>query len=958
MYQQERHRGRGRGSRGRGRGRGSGWRGAGQSDQGRGPPRGPGRSYPAGLRGKEIGLFFARKNSAQNKWAQKNQRVALSIDPESQQELRHIIRGIRSEEGEGHERIDAINSVALDYLEGHGSGSSSAWGSPGHVTGAGLTRNPTLDERFRKDLEVKAGSPDFKKMLEFRKLLPAYKMKQQIVDLIESNQVVVISGETGSGKTTQIPQFILDTYINEGRGSTCRVICTQPRRISAITVAERVAAERGERCGDASAGYQIRLECRLPRDRGSILFCTTGILLQQLQSDPYIASASHVILDEVHERDLQTDFLAIVLKDLLTVRPDLRVVLMSATINADLFSRYFGNCPMLEIPGIAYPVEVHYLEDVLEFTRYRGNSGFEGRSQVRRRDQGRFQDAMNEQMPFLRSLEGRYSDSTLNTLAEWNEERIDLDLVHELVRHICSTKGEGAILIFLPGWEQISDLNKFLTNDPHLRGSSLVIPLHSMMPTVNQRRVFDRPPQGIRKIVLATNIAETSITINDVVYVIDCGKIKMSNFDVGRNLATLDAEWVAVANAQQRKGRAGRVQPGVCYRLYTSWRESQLEAYQLPEMLRTRLESLVLKIKILKLGRAETFLQKAINPPSPEALFLSIQFLQTLKALDEGEGLTPLGYHLAKLPLEPQTGKMIIMASIFSCLDPILTVAASLSFKDAFVVPLGKEKLVDEVKGRFAGDTKSDHMMLIRVFEQWEEAVHHRNDDSFCFENFLSKNTLKMLSKMRQQFAQYLQELNFISTQNVKDRALNQNSDNLRVLQAVICAGLYPNVAKGMFGKHLRLKRYSTKTDRRVELHPKSVNANIKVFDTQWFVYYTKIRSSKVYLHDVTPVYPIPLILFGGSFKRREHVITLDGWITIDCDDELSGLVESVREEFDRILEKKICTPGVKAGCISGKQHELLDTIIRILSVETTFIPEMPEEALDGANQDLDDEWM
>ncbi|KAM7282374.1 ATP-dependent DNA/RNA helicase DHX36 [Ixodes scapularis] len=415
MYQQERHRGRGRGGRGRGRGRGSGWRGAGQSDQGRGPPRGPGRSYPAGLRGKEIGLFFARKNSAQNKWAQKNQRVALSIDPESQQELRHIIRGIRSEEGEGHERIDAINSVALDYLEGHGSGSSSAWGSPGHVTGAGLTRNPTLDERFRKDLEVKAGSPDFKKMLEFRKLLPAYKMKQQIVDLIESNQVVVISGETGSGKTTQIPQFILDTYINEGRGSTCRVICTQPRRISAITVAERVAAERGERCGDASAGYQIRLECRLPRDRGSILFCTTGILLQQLQSDPYIASASHVILDEVHERDLQTDFLAIVLKDLLTVRPDLRVVLMSATINADLFSRYFGNCPMLEIPGIAYPVEVHYLEDVLEFTRYRGNSGFEGRSQVRRRDQGRFQDAMNEQMPFLRSLEGRWCSKMTET---------------------------------------------------------------------------------------------------------------------------------------------------------------------------------------------------------------------------------------------------------------------------------------------------------------------------------------------------------------------------------------------------------------------------------------------------------------------------------------------------------------------------------------------------------------
>ncbi|CAN7987646.1 unnamed protein product, partial [Ixodes pacificus] len=565
----------------------------GQSDQGRGPPRGPGRSYPAGLRGKEIGLFFARKNSAQNKWAQKNQRVALSIDLESQQELRHIIRGIRSEEGEGHERIDAINSVALDYLEGHGSGSSSAWGSQRHVTSAGLTRNPTLDERFRKDLEVKAGSPDFKKMLEFRKLLPAYKMKQRIVDLIESNQVVVISGETGSGKTTQIPQFILDTYINEGRGSTCRVICTQPRRISAITVAERVAAERGERCGDASAGYQIRLECRLPRDRGSILFCTTGILLQQLQSDPYIASASHVILDEVHERDLQTDFLAIVLKDLLTVRPDLRVVLMSATINADLFSRYFGNCPMLEIPGIAYPVEVHYLEDVLEFTRQptlRANRT--GQALSKAQVTGPFLFMIGSAMTEHLWEHDIHHDGALFTLS---------DLSHQLVASAAlghKLKQSLAYNVWVLGWRRVLTFLLSRAIACYISGSSLVIPLHSMMPTVNQRRVFDRPPQGIRKIVLATNIAETSITINDVVYVIDCGKIKMSNFDVGRNLATLDAEWVAVANAQQRKGRAGRVQPGVCYRLYTSWRESRLEAYQLPEMLRTRLESLVLKIKV------------------------------------------------------------------------------------------------------------------------------------------------------------------------------------------------------------------------------------------------------------------------------------------------------------------------------------------------------------------------
>lgn len=791
-------------------------------------------------------------------------------------------------------------------------------------------------------------------MLKFRQELPAYKMKQQIIDVIESNQVVVISGETGSGKTTQVPQFILDSYIENGKGSTCRVVCTQPRRISAISVAERVAAERGERCGEASSGYQIRLECRMPRDYGSILFCTTGILLQQLEGDPYIQRASHVILDEVHERDLQTDFLSIILKDLLAVRPDLHVILMSATINAHLFSKYFGNCPMLEIPGIAFPVEVLYLEDVLEQTGYRGNSGFSGSTSVRFKDRKKFVDMVEDSMPFVRSLEGKYSNRTLDTLAEWNELRIDLDLVHALIEHICATKPEGAILVFLPGWEQISEMNKRLKGDPSLRGSCLVIPLHSMMPTVNQRQVFDRPPPGQRKVVLATNIAETSITINDVVYVIDCGKIKMSNFDVENNLATLDAEWVSKANAQQRKGRAGRVQPGVCYRLYTSWRESQLDAYQLPEMLRTRLETLILKIKILKLGKAEAFLQKAINPPSTEALHLSFQFLMSLKAVNEDETLTPLGYHLAKLPLDPQTGKMIIMASIFCCLDPILTVAASLSFKDAFMVPLGKEKLVDEVKKRFAGDTKSDHMMLAEVFSQWENAVRMHNEEEFCFRNFLSRSTLKMLANMRKQFAQHLEQLNFIDSQNIHDRALNSNSGNLRVLQAVICSALYPNVAKGSFAKNTRLVRCSTKTDRRAELHPKSVNLDETNFDTQWFVYYTKIRSTKTYLHDVTPVYPIPLLLFGGSFKHSGNIITLDDWIKFQCDDDLARLVQDLRQEFDRILEKKIAAPGLKAGTISSKQRALLDATIRVLTQETAYVPDFPDSFSDegGANDD------
>nr|XP_037281497.1 LOW QUALITY PROTEIN: ATP-dependent DNA/RNA helicase DHX36-like [Rhipicephalus microplus] len=926
---------------------GRGWgRGSGSSRGGSGKGKRPSH-IPEGLRGKEIGLYFARRGRARKVWADRHQKVAVSIDYQTQRELKQLIRCISLEEGPSHKRLESINTVAVDYL----SNAPSCFDPENGVVKLKIERDTALDEKLCQNMQAKAQLREYQNMLDFRKKLPAYTMREEIIELIERNRVVVISGETGSGKTTQVPQFILDSYIEKGLGSLCKIICTQPRRISAISVAERVAAERAERCGE-SAGYQIRLECRAPRDRGSILFCTTGILLQQLQSDPYIVSASHVILDEVHERDLQTDFLSIILKDLLVVRPDLCVILMSATINAEMFSEYFGNCPRLEIPGITFPVDVIYLEDILEHTGYRGNSLFDGTSAVGRKDRRKFEESIEDIMPFIRSLEGKYSNKTLGTLSEWNEMRIDLDLVHALISEICAKKPEGAILVFLPGWEQINDLNKLLTADRYLRGS-LIIPLHSMMPTVNQRQVFDRPPAGVRKIVLATNIAETSITINDVVYVIDCGKIKMSNFDVDKNLATLNAEWVSRANAQQRKGRAGRVQPGVCYRLYTSWRESQLEAYQLPEMLRTRLETLILKIKILKLGSAEAFLQKAINPPSSEALHLSLQFLITLKALNEDETLTPLGYHLAKLPLDPQTGKMIIMASIFSCLDPILTVAASLSFKDAFMVPLGKEKLVEKVKKQFAGDSKSDHIMLVNVFSQWEEAVRHRNGNQFCYENFLSWNTLKMLSNMRQQFAEYLQELNFMNSKNIKARELNQNSDNLKVLQAVICAGLYPNVAKGSFNKSKRLMRCSTKTDAKTSLHPKSVNVGENGFDTQWFVYYTKIRSTRTFLHDITPVYPIPLLLFGGFFKHSGDTITLDDWITIHCDYDLAELVQDLRQEFDRILEKKITAPGLEAGTMSPNQRRLLSAIIGVLSRETTDVPEVPDYFDDDDDADV-----
>lgn len=413
-----------------------------------------------------------------------------------------------------------------------------------------LRKLPTLDERYKNELlEKYENNRQFNDLMEFRKKLPAFEKRQEIVEALEKSNVILISGETGCGKTTQVAQFLLEDEILAGKGSTCHIICTQPRRISAISVAERVAVERGEKLGH-SAGFQIRLEKVAPRNTGSILFCTTGVLLQYMHNDPLLTLASHVIIDEVHERDTLSDFVITLIKDILPVRPDLKVILMSATLNADKFSKYLNDCPTVLIPGFTFPVTEYYLEDVLQMTGFRICSGKKEPRDKRAEREGII-------IPYLRKLESdkKYERHVIESLYKWESEEINMDLIIELLKKICvESPDREAILVFLPGWDKISKLNKMLTEDGHLSSSRyIIIPLHSLMPTVAQRSVFDRPPQGKRKIVIATNIAETSITIDDVVHVIDCGKIKLKNFDVDTNLNTLREEWVSIANARDRK---------------------------------------------------------------------------------------------------------------------------------------------------------------------------------------------------------------------------------------------------------------------------------------------------------------------------------------------------------------------------------------------------------------------
>ncbi|XP_046674057.1 ATP-dependent DNA/RNA helicase DHX36-like isoform X2 [Homalodisca vitripennis] len=842
-----------------------------------------------------------------------------------------------------------------------------------------LSRERELDRELLEDLREKQSSEQYLEMQEFRRKLPAWEKREELLHMIENNQIIVISGETGCGKTTQVAQFILDNEIERGRGSMCHVVCTQPRRISAISVAERVADERNETVGDDGAvGYTIRLESHPPRKRGSILYCTTGVLLRMLEEDPALTAVSHLILDEIHERDTISDFAITILKDIIPKRPDLRLILMSATLNADHFSQYYNNCPTVNIPGFTFPVQEFYLEDVLQMTRYIPKLKNNGRYQKFRGQnpkKWRMKPKEKEEMllfrgmvhPYLRELTSskNYSAQVIDFLYNQDSEELSLELVTELIKYIDRTQGEGAILVFLPGWDKISTLNRMLTQEGlSERAGYLVIPLHSMLSTVSQKSVFNRPPRGVRKIVIATNIAETSITIDDVVYVVDCGRIKMKNFDLNFNVTTLKEEWVSLANARQRRGRAGRVREGVCYHLFTKAREQLLESYPVPEMLRTRLEEVILQAKMLQLGSIKPFLSKVMNPPEPKAIDLSLKLLNDLNALDNDEHLTPLGYHLAKLPMDPQTGKMILMGALFAVIDPVFSVAASLSFKDAFVVPIEEEKAFFRKKKELAMGTKSDHLVLAEALTRWEAENQTNGGWRFTREYYLSPNTLSMLKDMKKQFAHHLHDMRFLSTSYVKDRESNRNSHNIGLIKAIICAGLYPNVAivknvKKTKKGDIRQKIF-TPEDGPVSLHIRSINSNEPFFEGRFLVYHLKMKTSKVFLHDTTMVFALALIFFGHNFELFKEngmvVIELSPKIRFTCATSTALLVKELRQRLDQLLEYKVAHPGVTDWDQSSDEGKLLRAIAELISHEDEKLS-MVDESDEDEDEDEDEDF-
>ncbi|CAF1997078.1 hypothetical protein HID58_076427 [Brassica napus] len=791
----------------------------------------------------------------------------------------------------------------------------------------------SLQLRERQDYWEK--SVEGQRMLECRRCLPAYKQRDVVLSAISQNQVIVVSGETGCGKTTQIPQFILESEIEANRGALCNIICTQPRKISAMSVSERVACERGEPLGE-SVGYKVRLEGVRGRDT-RLLFCTTGILLRRLLVDRSLRGVTHVIVDEIHERGMNEDFLLIILKDLLPRRPELKLILMSATLDAELFSSYFGGAGVIHIPGFTYPVRSYFLEDILEMFRYR----LTPYNQIDDYGQERLWK-MNKQIPRKRKSQiasvvedalraadfKEFSPETRESLSCWNPDCIGFNLIESLLCHLCENERPGGILVFMTGWDDISSLKDKLQIHPIFGNPNRVMLLacHGSMASFEQRLIFEEPASGVRKIVLATNIAETSITINDVAFVIDCGKAKETSYDALNNTPCLLPSWISKVSAQQRRGRAGRVQPGQCYHLYPKCLYDAFAEYQLPEILRTPLQSLCLQIKSLNFGTISEFLSRALQSPELLAVQKAIGYLKIIGALDENEQLTALGRYLAKLPMEPKLGKMLILGAILGCLDPILTVAAGLSVRDPFLTPLDKKDLAEAAKSQFSRD-HSDHLALVRAYERYKRAEEEAGVYDYCWKNFLSIQSMRAIDSLRKEFFSLLKDTGLIDGTPATCKS-GGNDENLT--RAVICYGLYPGICSVVHNE----RSFSLKTmeDGQVLLYSNSVNARETKIPYPWLVFNEKIKVNSIFVRDSTAVSDSVLILFGGSVSRGDfdgHLKMLGGYLDFFMKPAVAEMYQTLKKELDELIQSKLLNPKMDM-----QAHRDLLSVIRLLVSE------------------------
>ncbi|MFP3187077.1 MAG: ATP-dependent RNA helicase HrpA, partial [Paraburkholderia sp.] len=552
--------------------------------------------------------------------------------------------------------------------------------------------------------------------ITFPEALPVSGRREEIARAIAGNQVVIVCGETGSGKTTQLPKICLELGRGLGAGGSGLIGHTQPRRIAASATGRRIAEELGTPFGEV-VGYKVRFTDNLSPG-ASVKLMTDGILLAETQTDPLLKAYDTLIIDEAHERSLNIDFLLGYLREILPKRPDLKLIVTSATIDAERFARHFGSedkpAPVIEVSGRLYPVEVRYRPVAEDSPAVKAAEGSSTSSSSRER-------------PRTQRESGKDRDRDL------------MDAIVEAVDELCR-EGPGDVLVFLPGEREIRDAAEALRkhHPPHTE----ILPLFARLSASEQERVFRS--SNARRIVLATNVAETSLTVPGIRYVVDTGLARVKRYSYRNKVEQLQVESISQAAANQRAGRCGRVADGVCIRLYEETDFQSRVRFTDPEILRSSLASVILRMKSLHLSAIETF--PFIEPPPGRAIADGYQLLNELGAVDDDNELTPLGRELARLPLDPRVGRMILAARDQQALREVLIIASALSVQDPRDRPIEAQEQADQAHRRFA-DERSEFLQWLKIWNWFDEAIAHKKSNrqlhDECRANFLSQLRLR-----------------------------------------------------------------------------------------------------------------------------------------------------------------------------------------------------------------------
>ncbi len=726
-------------------------------------------------------------------------------------------------------------------------------------------------QESQQRVELRKNSiPEF----EYPKELPITSAKAEICEAIRKNQVTVITGETGSGKTTQIPKMCLDA----GRGVMGKVVCTQPRRIAATSLSSQVAKELGTTVGD-KVGFKIRFADK-SRDSTLVQFVTDGLLLAEIQGDRYLTEYDTIVIDEAHERTLNIDFLLGYLRQLLPKRPDLKLIITSATIDIDKFSKAFPqvydtkigcnrvafsdeaegdkevfNAPIISVSGRMYPVEVRYfpIDEIME-------------------EQG---------------------DQTM------------IDLVQEAVEDLLTESDFGDILVFMSGVQEIReavDRFAYLNNE-----GFHVLPLFGRLTIAEQHRIFNKSLQ--RKIILSTNIAETSITVPGIHYVVDTGRARISQYNSRTGTQGLPIKAISQSSANQRKGRCGRISNGVCIRLYSEEDYINRDEYTTPEIQRSNLSEVILRMLDLRLGDVETF--PFIDPPDSAQIRAGFRTLKELGALNEKKRLTTVGREMASLPVDPRTARMILQAKYEKVVYPVLIIASAISCQDPREKPEDKKTQAEQKHARFKS-RESDLISMLNLWEEYHSTLEELKSQGkmrkFCKANFLSYNRIR-------EWRDIYSQLQSIAIDKKWETKPPDNIDYDAIHKSIL-AGYLPHIAK------LKEKKtYQGTKNRDFLLFPGSDQYQGK---HQWIVAIELIETAKLYAHTVAKIDPEWLEPLAGNLckkswsdprwdKKNQRVmaietVTLFGFCLVNDRKVFYGKIN--RDEANRIFIREALIEG------------------------------------------------